>query len=136
MDYSELLVRAKKSMPNVVYEKERFEIPKVRGHLEGMKTIISNSTQIAQSLRRPLDHVIKYLLHELATSGELQKNGQFCLKAKIPASRINAKIRQYAHDFVLCTTCGKPDTTMKKDGKFMFVQCQACGAKFQVKSKI
>ena|SRR3989344_514502 len=136
MKYSELLTRARENMPGVVHEKDRFEIPNVRGHLEGAKTIVGNIVQIAQTLARPVDHVVKYLLRELATSGELMKNGNLVLKAKIPASRINGKLRQYAHEFVLCTTCGKPDTTMKKDGLFMFVQCQACGAKFQVKSKI
>lgn len=136
MDYSKLLRRAKENMPDVVHEKERFEIPKVRGHLEGQKTIISNLSQIAGLLNRPIDHIVKYLLRELAASGEYTKRSQFVLKAKIPASRVNAKVRQYAHDFVLCTTCGKPDTDMKKDGAFMFVHCQACGAKFQVKAKI
>lgn len=136
MDYAELLKRAKESMPDVVHEKERFEIPKVRGHLEGQKTIVSNLGQIADLLHRPIEHLVKYLLRELAASGEYTKRGRFVLKAKIPASRINAKVRQYAHDFVLCTTCGKPDTEMRKDGVFMFVRCQACGAKFQVKAKI
>ena len=136
MDYSELLTRAKKNMPEIVYEKERFEIPKVRGHVEGVKTLLSNIPQIATALNRPVQHFIKYLLRELATSGELKNSGLLVLKTKIAASRINAKVREYAHDFVLCTTCGKPDTTMKKEGVFMFVRCQACGAKFQAKSKI
>lgn len=136
MNYAKLLKRAKESMPEIVHEKERFEIPKVRGHIEGVKTIISNFIQIANALHRPIEHLLKYLLRELATSGDLKKSGLLILKTKIPASRINAKLRQYSHEFVLCTSCGKPDTTMKKEGNFMFVRCQACGVKVQVKSKI
>ena len=136
MDYKELLKRAKENMPEVVHEKERFEIPKVRGHLEGTKTVISNLVQIANYLHRPIEHLLKFTLRELATSGELKKSGLVVLKTKISASRINAKIRQYAHEFVLCPTCGKPDTEMRKEGNFMFVRCQACGAKAQVKAKI
>ena len=131
MDYADLLKRAHENMPEVVHEKERFEIPKVRGHLEGQKTVVSNLAQIASALDRPIEHLVKYLLRELACSGEYVKK-QFVLKGKIPASRINRKIRQYAHDFVLCTTCGKPDTELKREGSFMFVHCKACGAKFQM----
>ncbi|MBD3318589.1 translation initiation factor IF-2 subunit beta [Candidatus Woesearchaeota archaeon] len=136
MDYASMLKRAKDRMPEVVHEKERFEIPKVRGHIEGVKTVLSNIVQISQYLHRPVEHMLKYLLRELATSGELKKSGLVVLKAKIPASRINAKIRQYAHEFVLCPKCGKPETVMKKDGMFMFLHCQACGEKVQVKAKI
>ena len=136
MGYEELLHRARENLPESVFEKERFEIPKVKGHVEGNKTIISNFAQIASTLRRPQDHILKYVLKELATPGEVTRGGLLILGAKIPASRINDKIRQYAHDFVLCAECGKPDTELKKEGEFLFLRCSACGHKAPVKSKI
>jgi len=130
-----LLKRARDLLPESVFEKERFEIPKVRGHFEGNKTVISNFFQIASVLRRPVDHLLKYILRELATPGEIKGN-LLILGSRIPASRINEKIRQYAHDFVLCSACGKPDTELKKEGGFVYLVCSACGAKRPVKSKI
>jgi len=135
MEYKALLKRARESLPESVFEKERFEIPKVRGHIEGNKTIISNFNQIAQSLRRPLDHLLKFLLKELATPGTLKPKG-LVIGAKVAATRINEKIRQYANEFVLCRDCGKPDTQIIKDGEFSFLKCTACGSKHPVKSKI
>src|SRR3989338_5536209 len=126
MDYSSLLKRAKEMMPQVVHEKERFEIPPVRGHVEGTKTVLSNIIALAQHLRRPQEHLLKFVLKELATSGELKGSGLVVLKTKISAGRINDKIKEYAHEFVLCKTCGKPDTEMKKDGDFTVISCQAC----------
>jgi len=136
MDYDVLLKRARERLPESVFEKERFEIPRVRGHLEGNKTIVSNFQQIAQVLRRPVDHFLKYVLKELATPGEISRSGLLVLGAKIPASRINDKIRQYANEFVLCSDCGKPDTELKKEGDFTFLRCSACGSKTPVKSKL
>lgn len=136
MGYEDLLKRAREQLPESVFEKERFEIPKVKGHLEGNKTIISNFQQIAQVLRRPEEHLLKYVLKELATPGEIKRSGLLVFGAKIPASRINEKIRQYANEFVLCPDCGKPDTELKKEGAFMFLRCSACGSKNPVKSKI
>ncbi|MEM3154672.1 MAG: translation initiation factor IF-2 subunit beta [Candidatus Woesearchaeota archaeon] len=136
MEYDKLLLRARERLPQSVFEKERFEIPKVRGHLEGNKTVITNFLQIASVLRRPADHLLKYVLKELATPGEIYRSGSLVLGAKIAASRINDKIKQYAHEFVLCPDCGKPDTEIKKEGDFSFLKCSACGSKHPVKSKI
>ena len=54
-----MLKKAREEMPESVFEKERFEIPKVLGHVQGNKTIISNFHQIVESLGRPLEHVLK-----------------------------------------------------------------------------
>ncbi|MBS3147843.1 translation initiation factor IF-2 subunit beta [Candidatus Woesearchaeota archaeon] len=136
MEYEALLKRARERLPQSVFEKERFEIPKARGHLEGNKTLITNFTQIAGVLRRPMEHLLKYVLKELATPGDVNRSGLLFLGSKVPASRINDKIRQYALEFVLCPDCGKPDTEIKQEGDFSFLKCSACGAKHPVKSKI
>lgn len=135
MDYGELLARARSKLPESVFEKERFEIPKVTGHLEGNKTIVGNFQKIAETLRRPVEHILKYLLKELATPGVMRGSLLF-LGTKIPSSRINDKIRQYAEEFVLCPECGKPDTNITKEGEVSHLRCQACGHKKMVKSVI
>ena len=135
MDYEALLTRARSKIPESVLTKERFELPKVLGRLEGSKTIITNLTQIAAALRRPIDQLVKYLLKELATPGVL-KGSLLLLGAKMPASRVNDKVRQYAEEFVFCQKCGKPDTDIKKEGGFTVLICSVCGTRRPVKSKI
>ena len=136
MEYEKLLKRAREKLPESVFEKERFEIPKVRGHLEGNKTLVTNFLQIARTLRRPPEHLLKFVLKELATPGDIYRSGSLVLGSKIAASRINEKIKQYAHEFVFCPDCGKPDTEISKEGDFSFLKCSACGSKHPVKSKI
>ncbi len=132
MNYEELLERGMKNLPEIAKETFRFEIPKVRGHIEGNKTIISNMNQIADILHRPKEHILKYLQKELATPGEF-KGSILVFGTKISASRINEKIEQYTKEYVLCKECGKPDTKLFKESDFLFVKCQACGAKHSVK---
>lgn len=136
MGYKELLKQARENLPEAVFEKERFEIPKVRGHIQGNRTVITNFLQIATSLGREPEHMLKYILKELATPGEIKKSGSVIVGTKIPASRINQKIRQYADEFVFCPECGKPDTKLEKDRDLMFIKCAACGCRHPVKSKI
>ena len=135
MDYKELLKQARKNLPEVVFEKQRFEIPKVRGHLQGNMTIISNFKQIALELRRPPEHLLKFILKELAAPGDLKPKG-LLIGTKVSASKINEKIKQYAYEYVLCPECGKPDTKIEKEDQFAFLKCTACGARKPIKSKI
>ena len=68
-----MLDDVRKNLPEVVFIKERFEIPRVMGHVQGNRTIISNFMQIASTLRRDTEHLLKYVLKELATPGEIKK---------------------------------------------------------------
>lgn len=130
-----MLKKGKEELPDVTSEKERFNIPKVRGHVEGNKTIVNNFTEITKVLRRNTEHVLKYVLKELATPGEMRKNAVI-FGSKISASKVNEKIVQYADKFVVCKECGKPDTKLTKEGEIYFLKCQACGAKYSFYSKI
>jgi putative translation initiation factor aIF-2 beta subunit len=87
-------------------------------------------------LRRPADHLLKFILRELATPGDIMRSGNLVLGAKVAATRINEKIREYAYEFVLCPQDGKPDTDIIHEGDFAFLKCNACGYKQPVKSKI
>ena len=136
MEYKQLLEKARKSLPESVFEKQRFDILKAIGHIQGNRTILSNFLQIAVILRREPEHLLKYILRELATPGEIKKSGSVIIGTKISASRINEKIWQYANVFVLCLECGKPDTKIEKDGSILFLKCAACGARHPIKSRI
>src|SRR3989344_5473933 len=107
-----------------------------RRYMQGNRTIISNFLQIASALRRDVNHLLKYVLKELATPGEIKKSGALIMGTKVSASRINEKIRQYANEFVLCLECGKPDTKIEREGELNYLKCTACGAKNFVKAKI
>ena len=135
MDYEKLLEKGLEDLPESAIEKQRFDIPKAKGHIEGNKTIISNFNQIAGTMGRKPEHVMKFILKELATPGNL-KGGQLVLKSKISASKFNEKVLKYADEFVLCPECGKPDTSLVEEGGSHYLKCAACGTKHQVKSWI
>ena len=135
MDYEQLLERARQTLPETAAGNSRFEVPKVRGHIQGNKTIISNFSQIANDIGRPIEHFLKYILKELATPGEIKPTA-LIIGTKISASRINEKIEQYVREFVLCPECKKPDTKLIKEDKITYLKCTACGAKHTIKIKV
>ncbi|MAG38830.1 translation initiation factor IF-2 subunit beta [Candidatus Woesearchaeota archaeon] len=128
MNYETMLEKGKSELPEVVSQVERFNIPKVRGHIQGNKTIVSNFTEISKTLCRPPAHVLKFILKELATPGGIKKQAVI-FGSKLSANKINEKIILYTEKFVLCKECGKPDTKLTKEVNNYFLKCQACGAK-------
>jgi len=134
-DYEKLLDEAYNKVKKIEGSGERFEIPKVEGHFQGKKTIITNFSQITAHIRRSPEHFQKFLLKELAAAGQ-REGDRLVLNKKVPSAKINPKIEQYIHEFVLCKECGKPDTELVKKDRFAFLQCLACGAKHSVRGKI
>jgi len=134
-DYEKLLDEAYGKVKTIESNGERFEIPKIEGHFEGKKTILTNFFQIASHLRRNPEHFQKFLLKELATSGQ-KENDRLVLNNKIPSAKINSKIEDYVREFVLCKECNKPDTEIIKEDKITFIHCLACGAKHPVRTKV
>jgi len=133
-EYNKLLEQAYTKI-KPIKASERFEIPKIEGHIEGTKTILTNLSQIASYLRRDQNHLLKFLLKELATSGAI-KGSRTILQRKIASQKINDKIGQYSKEFVICKECKKPDTELIKQDRLTFLHCLACGAKHSVRARI
>lgn len=132
MNYEEMLKKGTSELPESISNKERFEIPKVRGHIEGNKTIITNFNQIVDTLGREYDHVLKFLLRSMATVGKTDGD-RLILLSKINSSIVNQKIKEYVDKYVICPDCGKPDTKLEKDKNYLYLKCQVCGVKHFVR---
>lgn len=128
-----MLEEGMKNLPEKESNTSRFEIPKVQGHIEGNKTIITNFYQIADILGREPEHLLKFILRELATPGIIKDN-RLILGRKISSLQINEKIERYAKTYVLCKNCGKPDTKLLREDRGLMLKCTACGTKNPVRS--
>lgn len=134
MDQYELLLnKAERELPDKIVSSERFVLEKIKGHLEGNKTVLVNLKKIAKDLGRDENHLLKYLLRELATPGKYVRD-RVILGTKVAASTINKKIKKYTSEFVYCAECGKPDTKLTEEKSVMYLKCLACGAKKPVKN--
>lgn len=130
--YEEMLDEGMSKLPEGVIKKERFEIPKVTGHIQGNKTVITNFKDFVSLFIREQAHFLKFLLKELATPG-IVDGPRLVLSRKVSSSLINSKIQAYANTFVICDTCGKPDTQIIKKEGVTYLKCTACGAQKQIK---
>jgi translation initiation factor 2 subunit 2 len=128
LEYEELLKKAMEKIPKKVSTEERFKIPQVSTEIQGNKTLLKNFGEILSALRRDANHLSKYLLKELATSGSVQGN-VLVLQRRVPEKILQNKINSYIKEFVRCKVCNEPDTRLVKEDRFLFIKCDACGAK-------
>lgn len=133
--YDALLANAYSKVKVVDTKSDRFEVPKVAGQVSGNNTLITNIVAIASYIRRPAEHLSKFLLKELATSGGLEKD-RLVLKTRLSSARVNEKVELYVQEFVICPECKKPDTEIVTEKGIRFKHCLACGAKTPIKSRI
>jgi translation initiation factor 2 subunit 2 len=131
--YEDMLKKAYKLLPEVKTSDSRFEIPQVHGRLQGNRTILTNFGQIASHLRREDSHFLKFMLRELATTGELA-SGTATFNGKFAPSMLNKKVEKYVKEFIFCEKCGKPDTELMIENGTTFKRCEACGSKATVRS--
>ncbi len=125
MDYAELLKRAQQQTQSGS-KGERYAVPQFEIEHEGNKTLVKNCAKVAAQLRRSPDHVSKFIIKESGTSGEMDGN-TLVLHTKVTQHTLNEKLLKYCKQFVYCSTCEKPDTSIEESGGVIVIQCEACG---------
>jgi translation initiation factor 2 subunit 2 len=130
--YDKLYARFRKMVPPEVYEHKRFVAPQVESFIQGNMTFFTNFKEFAQALNRKPEYILKFFTKEMATAGNFDGN-----RAIFQGKKSNAVIRDLAgrfiKNYVLCNECGKPDTRLDKQRRFLFLVCEACGAQESVK---
>ena len=128
------LERAMKNMPATKGTEDRFVIPLPKMFYEGKATVLENFVNIADTLNRDPDHLMKYLLQEMGTAGKI--GGQHAVfQGKFAEQTIKNYIDAYVQEYVICTECHRPDTQLIKSDRVLMLKCEACGAHRPVRKR-
>jgi len=134
-DYESLLERLYRKVPAPASSGERFEMPRVQVVHVGSQTIIRNFREITNRINREPELVTRYLLKELATAGSYDpSSGTLKINIRVTASSLNTLLERFVKTYVICPTCGRPDTKLRKQGKVFILKCEACGAEQPIKA--
>ncbi len=132
MEYDELLKRARKQLPEKIFEESRFKIPQVQAIVEGNKTIVTNFKQVATALNRDTSHLLKFLAGELATSASMEGN-RAVFAGKHSRYNLQHLVEKYIEEYVRCNECKKYDTHFVTVSRIVYKRCEVCGAMTAVK---
>ncbi|MFH0970034.1 MAG: translation initiation factor IF-2 subunit beta [Candidatus Diapherotrites archaeon] len=128
LTYEQMLDRAYAQLPKRSLDKERFEFPPVDSFIQGPKTFVKNFVQLCKVMRRedPKD-LIKFLTKESASPVK-PEGDRLVLGGKFPMKQVNDWFVRFLEEYVICGTCGKPDTHYVEHNGVRQLKCEACGA--------
>ena len=130
-NYESLLKRARSQIPEIGSKRERLEIPKLHYSLIGMRTMIRNFKEIAETLNRDPQHLLKFLTGEMATAATMQES-RVIFQGKFSQETLERLLQRYVENFVICPVCKRPDTKIVKEKRLSFLVCEACGARSSI----
>ncbi|RLI04180.1 translation initiation factor IF-2 subunit beta [Candidatus Bathyarchaeota archaeon] len=133
MDYEKWLERAYSKLSKTTPKKGRFEIPEVQHFIIGNRTFIKNFRQICNVINREEQHLLRFLVKELATAGTIEGD-QAVFHGKFNEALIKHLVEDYIKEYVICPVCQSPDTKIVREERFRFLVCEACGAKSSIRA--
>eukprot|EP00440_Ansanella_granifera_P043935 gb/GFBE01047610.1/.p1 GENE.gb/GFBE01047610.1/~~gb/GFBE01047610.1/.p1 ORF type:complete len:223 (+),score=70.77 gb/GFBE01047610.1/:1-669(+) len=100
-----------------------------------------NFSEICEMMKRPVEHVLQFVLAEFGTEGSIAgaattraegqgADGQLILKGRYLPKHCESLLRKYIKEYVTCEMCKSAATTLKKDSstRLTAVECSNCGA--------
>jgi len=138
--YEELLKRVfdimrEKNPEMVAGEKKKFNMKPPRVQRVGAKkTAFTNFKEICKLLRRQPEHLLAFLFAELGTSGSIDGTDSLIIKGRFQEKQIENVLRGYIREYVTCHTCKSKETSLQKDTRLYFLQCETCGSRCSVQS--
>ena len=132
-DYEEMLKRARSQLPSGSLKHKRFEIPRPRCHVVGMRTVFRNYKETCDVLNRDAHHLLKFLSREMATAGTTDKS-RVVFQGRFSYDTFERLLKRYVDEFVTCPVCKSPDTNIVREKRLCFLICEACGARSSVRS--
>lgn len=133
MDYEALLERGLSKIPEKAIKSSKYETPQAETSVIGAKTVIYNFKEMAEKLNRNPNHMLKFMVRELATSGSLE-DSRASLQGRFTKESLDELVVKYVKAYVLCASCNKPDTKLVREERLTFIVCEVCGAKNPAKT--
>ncbi|CCD66940.1 Eukaryotic translation initiation factor 5 [Caenorhabditis elegans] len=118
----------------------RYKMPKLSAKVEGkgngIKTVISNMSEIAKALERPPMYPTKYFGCELGAQTNFDaKNERYIVNGEHDANKLQDILDGFIKKFVLCKSCENPETQLFVRKNNIKSKCKACGCSFDIDLK-
>lgn len=120
-----IATRESQLIPDPCY---RYMMPQLETQLFGKnqsrRTVLVNLNDIGAALQRDTDEIVKYIACRLGVSST-----SCSIKGEHSVKELQELVQDYIEQYVLCPTCGLPETSYKVKRSTVQARCAACGHK-------
>src|SRR3989304_1269382 len=96
--------------------------------LGSIRVVWINFDDNCRSINRPHQHVCDFILSELGTTGSLGADNNMTIRARFQSRQIEDLLKKYIVEYVICNTCGSPETNFSKESRILFKICSMCNS--------
>mmetsp|Transcript_11224 Transcript_11224/g.12869 ORF Transcript_11224/g.12869 Transcript_11224/m.12869 type:complete len:221 (-) Transcript_11224:233-895(-) len=116
--------------PDLVNKKRAVLRPPEVMRVGTSKILWVNFPEICEMMKRDPEHVFRFFLAELGTTGSIDGNKRFMIKGKYVPKYIESLLKKYIADYVTCNGCKGVHTKLVRDNvsRMYFMNCSTCGA--------
>ncbi|KAA6397727.1 MAG: putative eukaryotic translation initiation factor 2 subunit beta [Streblomastix strix] len=108
--------------------KKRLKLKPLQLSRQARNTNITNFEEVCKSLKRPLDHVMLFLLTELGCKGNLNQENNLILRDRYQEKIIEKGLSQYIKEYIQCRSCKAFNTMFSKSDRTLEIVCEECHA--------
>ena len=103
--------------------------PQIEGRGNGIKTVVTNNYELSRALKRPTSYLTKFYGFELGAQTIINDDTQrYIVNGAHEASTLQTILFLYIKKFILCGSCGNPETVTSVKKGAIINSCKACGA--------
>jgi len=113
--------------PNYRYQMPFLKV-KVEGKGKMVKTIVENIDEVAKSLERNTEYIMKFFAFDLGVQYSF-KNGKHTLGSARSAEELQKILDIFIDKFLLCDSCSNPETVFQISKNQLTLSCKACGSR-------
>jgi translation initiation factor 2 subunit 2 len=136
--YTEMLDRLFSQMrernPGIAQRKKHTMPPPQMVRVGSRKVMWANFAQSAQVMHRQPQHLMSFVLAELATTGSLDGSSRLVMRGRFLPKQIESLLKKYIMEYVTCHMCKTPETSLTRDNvtRLFFLDCDSCGSRRSV----
>ncbi|CAF0850371.1 unnamed protein product [Didymodactylos carnosus] len=131
--YEELLTRLYSRIPSQITKPSKITMrPPQIARVGTKRTSFSNFGNTCKALRREEKHLQQYLLTEFGSSGSIDSNHALIIRGRFQPTQFEFVLRSYIREYVICKTCGSPETLLQKEERLPLLLCTKCCSRYFV----
>lgn len=103
----------------------RYKMPAIDIEMVHGKTVLKNFQRVCSAISRPEEIVSRFLAQMIGTTACCKK-GSWTLNGSFEKIKIQEHLFEFIDRYVLCPSCGNPETVFHKPKQFLYLKCLAC----------
>jgi translation initiation factor 5 len=104
----------------------RYKMPSVSINKQKTKMVMINLKEISASLSRHPIFILDFLKKKFSTGMKYDEKENRVEFKSLDIEQIQNAIFEFIEYFVLCPTCGNPETILSQKKNVIYIQCRAC----------